>query len=138
MTCVFCKIVNWETPSQRVYEDDNYIAFLDINPINFGHTLIIPRKHNVNIDDAPAEILTGMMLLTKKIAPAIMKAMNAEGYNIGINNYEAAGQAVDHIHFHIIPRFVNDGFRLWHGRDRYPEGQMGETAKKIKEMLDKS
>jgi len=137
MICVFCKIVNWETPSQRVYEDDNYIAFLDINPINFGHALIIPRKHFVNIDDTPVETLSDMIRLTKKIASAVMDAMKADGYNIGVNNYPAAGQAVDHVHFHIIPRYENDGLQLWHGRERYVEGQMGETAKKIKEIIDK-
>lgn len=135
MSCVFCKIVAWETPSQRVYEDDKFIAFLDINPVNFGHTLIIPRDHHATLHEAPDEVLEGMIKLSKKIAQAVVRAMNAQGYNLGVNNGAVAGQAVDHVHFHLIPRFENDGFKLWHGRNRYGEGEMGATAKKIKDLL---
>lgn len=133
--CVFCKIVKWETPSQRVYEDDHLIAFLDINPVNWGHTLIIPREHYANFHETPDEILQEMIVLAKKLGPAIVEAMGADGYNIGINNGQAAGQAVDHVHIHVIPRRIDDGFKSWHGRDRYPEGKMGETAKKIKQLI---
>jgi histidine triad (HIT) family protein len=121
-----------------VYEDDKYVAFLDINPINFGHTLVIPREHYPSLHETPDEVLAGMMKITKKIAPAIVKAMKADGYNVGVNTGMAAGQAVDHVHFHLIPRFADDGFRAWAGRNRYDEGEMGVTAKKIKENLEKS
>lgn len=137
MPCVFCKIVKWETPSQRVYEDDKYIAFLDINPINFGHTLVIPREHYASLHETPDEVLAGMINLVKKLAPAAVRAMGAAGYNVGVNTGTAAGQAVEHVHFHIIPRFMDDGFRAWAGRERYPEGEMGATAKKIKAELEK-
>jgi len=133
--CVFCKIVKWETPSQRVYEDEKYLAFLDINPINFGHTLIIPREHYPTFHETPDEVLAGMISLAKKIAPAMVGAMNADGYNLGVNTGRAAGQAVDHMHLHLIPRFANDGFKAWQGRNSYPEGEMGATARKIKEVL---
>ena len=133
--CVFCQIVNWETPSQRVYEDGHYIAFLDINPVNFGHTLIISREHYENIEATPEDALLEMMKIGKKLGPAIAKAVGADGYNITINNGVAAGQAVFHIHIHIIPRFVNDGFAAWHGRSRYAEGEMGKMAGKIKAEL---
>lgn len=134
--CVFCKIVKWETPSQRVYEDDKYIAFLDINPINFGHTLIIPRQHFENVEATPDEVLADMIKLSKKIGPAITKAMRADGYNIKINDGRAAGQEIDHIHIHVIPRTAGDGIYRLSARDRYPEGKMGETAKKIKKELE--
>lgn len=133
--CVFCKIAAWETPSQRVYEDEKYIAFLDINPVNWGHTLIIPREHYGNLEETPEQVLAGMILLAQKIGPAILKAMGADGYNVTINNGAAAGQAVEHMHIHLIPRYSKDGFESWHGRDRYGEGQMGATAKKIKNFL---
>jgi len=136
MPCVFCKIVNWETPSQRVYEDDQYIAFLDINPINPGHTLVIPREHYEKVEDTPEDVLAGMIKIVKKIASAMVKAMNVPAYNIGINNGSVAGQAVAHVHIHIIPRHEGDGLRAWHGRERYPAGKMGETAKKIKAELE--
>lgn len=130
--CVFCKIVKWETPSQRVYEDERYIAFLDINPINFGHTLIIPRKHYENVEATPEGVLADMIKLAKKIGPAIVKAMGADGYNIKINDGRAAGQEIDHIHIHVIPRLEGDGVYRLPARDRYPEGEMGATTKKIK------
>lgn len=133
--CVFCKIVNWETPSQRVYEDDKLIAFLDINPINSGHTLIIPRAHYTNVLDTPAEVWTEMMRLTQKVGAAAMKAMGSDGFNIGVNTGRAAGQLVDHVHVHVIPRLLNDGLKSWPSRNRYAEGQMGETAKKIRAVL---
>jgi len=137
MSCVFCKIANWETPSQRVYEDDKYIAFLDINPLNFGHTLVIPRAHYETFHDAPDEVVAEMAKIAKKLSPAIVKAAKADGYNLTVNTGRAAGQAVDHVHIHIIPRYSSDGFPPWQGRARYQEGEMGETAKKIKEELGK-
>lgn len=133
--CVFCKVAAWETPSQRVYEDDKYIAFLDINPINFGHTLIIPREHYANFQEAPAEVVADMVRIGQKIAPAIMEAMNAKAFNVVFNSGEEAGQAVHHVHMHIIPRYGDDGHKQWQGRNRYDEGEMGATAKKIKELI---
>lgn len=135
MNCVFCKIVNWETPSQRVYEDDKYITFLDINPINFGHSLIIPREHYQNVEETPGEVLADMIKLAKKIGPAMVSAMKADGYNIKINNGRAAGQEVDHVHMHMIPRLSDDGIYALTKRERYAEGEMGATAKKIKELI---
>jgi len=133
--CVFCKIVAWETPSQRVYEDDNFIAFLDINPVNFGHTLIIPREHYANFTETPENVLCEMIKLAKKVAPAILDAMSAPAYNVTFNAGEEAGQAVHHVHVHIIPRYADDGHKAWTGRQRYAEGEMGATAKKIKELV---
>ncbi|MDP3741220.1 MAG: HIT family protein [bacterium] len=133
--CVFCKIVKWETPSQRVYEDEDYLAFLDINPINFGHTLIIPRAHYENVESTPDDVFSDLIRLAKKIGPAMAKAMNANGYNIKINNGRAAGQEVDHVHLHVIPRFTGDGIYSLPPRNRYGEGEMGETVKKIKQEL---
>ncbi len=133
--CVFCKIVAWETPSQRVYEDDEFIAFLDINPVNFGHTLVIPREHYANFQVTPEQTLAGMMKIAKKIAPAMTTAMNAPAFNVTFNSGQEAGQAVDHVHLHIIPRYADDGHKSWIGRHRYAEGEMGATASKIQELM---
>lgn len=137
-SCVFCKIASWETPSQRVYEDDEFIAFLDINPVNFGHILLIPRAHYVTLHETPDEVLSAMIKLAKKLVLAIVEAMQAQGYNIGVNTGIAAGQAIWHVHFHLIPRFEGDGLKTWAGRERYDEGEMGKTAKKIKEAIKQS
>src|SRR3989344_3193852 len=133
--CVFCKIVKLETPSQRVYEDDEYIAFLDINPINFGHTLVVPKAHYENVLDVPPEVIAGMIKIAKKVAPAVVEAMRADGFNIGINNGRAAGQLVEHVHIHVIPRFEADNLKSWPSRFRYAGGGMGATAKKSKDMI---
>lgn len=133
--CVFCKIAKWETPSQRVYEDDKYIAFLDINPVNFGHTLVIPREHYANFLETPDDVLAEMSALAKKIAPAILEAMSSPAFNVSFNVGSEAGQAVHHVHLHIIPRYADDGHKAWTGRNRYGEGEMGATAKNIKERI---
>jgi histidine triad (HIT) family protein len=134
--CIFCKIIAGEIPAEKVYEDENTLAFLDIKPVNFGHTLLIPKKHSQNIFDLPTEELQGMMPALKKVAEAIKESVNADGLNITNNHEAAAGQLVYHLHFHIIPRFSNDGFVHWHGKS-YAEGEMSATAEKIKSALKK-
>ncbi|RME53448.1 HIT family protein, partial [Candidatus Woesearchaeota archaeon] len=114
--CIFCKIIAGEIPSQMVYENDKVFAFLDINPINKGHTLIVPREHHEDFLDTPDDVLQDMIVRVKKIARAIMTAVNADGFNLGVNTKPAAGQIVFHTHMHIIPRFEGDGLRHWPGK----------------------
>ena len=114
--CIFCKITNGEIPSKKVYEDDNVYAFLDIMPVNKGHTLVIAKNHTESIEEASDEDLKNLILAVKKIAPAVVKAVNAIAYNVGVNNGKGAGQIVPHLHFHIMPRFEGDGLRLWEGK----------------------
>ncbi len=132
--CIFCKIVKNEIPADKVYEDENFLAFLDITPINPGHTLLIPKEHYENLYDLPDEILTKMAPIIKKIALAVKTGVNAEGINIGMNNEGPAGQLVLHAHFHIMPRFSNDGHISWQGK-KYPPEEFSKTAEKIRENL---
>ncbi len=132
--CIFCKIIKGEISANKVYESKNALAFLDITPTNPGHVLLIPKKHCENLYDLPNETLKQLALILKKIAVAIKKAVGAEGINIGMNNEKAAGQIVPHAHFHIIPRFSNDGYRLWKGKS-YPESHIKKTAEKIRKFL---
>ena len=132
--CIFCKIVSGEIPSEKVYEDEETLAFLDIRPVNKGHTLVIPKKHCGNVFDMPEEAWLSMMRTAQKIAPAIKKAVGAVGMNINTNNERAAGQLVFHAHAHLIPRFENDGYKLW-PQHPYPEGEAKEVAEKIKTSL---
>src|SRR3989344_7777600 len=129
--CVFCKIVKREIPSDKIYEDDNFFAFLDINPNNPGHTLVIPKKHYKNIYDLPDEILCAIGPIVKKISIAVKKGVNADGINIIMNNDGAAGQIVPHAHFHIIPRFADDDLRHWPGKSFLKE-ESAKIAEKIK------
>jgi len=134
MDCIFCKIVAGEIPSHKVYQDDNVFAFLDIAPVNPGHTLVIPKKHFVNMEEIPEDELVKLIKVVKKIGKAIKRELAVSGYNVQINNDPVAGQLVPHLHFHIMPRNENDGLKLW-PQDKYQEGEAEQAAKKIKTNL---
>jgi histidine triad (HIT) family protein len=131
--CLFCKIASKEIPADLIYEDDKVVAFLDIKPVNKGHSLIIPKKHSHDLLDADDATLGTMIARVKKIAGAIMAATGAAGFNLGINTKSAAGQVVFHTHFHIIPRFSNDGLKMWPHSESEPKTrkQMAEEIKKF-------
>ncbi len=134
-SCLFCKIANKEVPSTIVYEDDTVLAFLDINPVNIGHTLVIPKAHHENLYALPDDILAKMTLVIKKLSIAVKESVSADGINIAMNNGAAAGQVVEHAHIHIIPRHENDGFKPWHGARGYEEGEKESISEKIKLQL---
>ena len=129
--CVFCKIVKGEIPAHKVYEDETTLAFLDITPVNIGHTLVIPKKHYVNIYETPEEIMMHIMRTVKKISHAVKIGLKADGINVTMNNDPAAGQVVFHAHIHIIPRHANDGFGAWQGKRSYKEGEKEVIVEKI-------
>lgn len=132
--CIFCKIVRGDIPSYKIYEDDKVSAFLDIMPVNKGHVIVVPREHYENLVDTPSEVLCSIMSVIKKIVPAILKSVKSEGFNLGVNNGYIAGQAVPHLHFHIIPRFSNDGHRLFES-GAYNSGEAEEIQEAIKTNL---
>ncbi|MEA2112992.1 MAG: HIT family protein [Patescibacteria group bacterium] len=111
--CLFCKIVSGEIPCHKVYEDKNFLAFLDINPANLGHTLIIPKKHSKNILEMDDELSKEMIIIIKKISKKIKTSLKSDGINILMNNEAGAGQIIFHTHVHIIPRFLDDGLKHW-------------------------
>src|SRR3989338_11493803 len=131
MDCIFCKIIKGELPSFKVYEDDVTLAFLDIRPVNPGHTLIVPKRHSKNLFDVPSEDWVAVAKVVRDLAHVVEKAVAADGINININNREHSGQVVDHAHVHIIPRFKGDGFKLWTQR-QYKEGEAESTLEKIR------
>jgi len=132
--CIFCKIINKEIPSCIVYESKEVIAFLDISPINKGHTLVMPKKHYETFLDLPKSELEVLFGKIQEVTKAVIKATNADGFNLLLNNKRAAGQVVDHVHFHVIPRFENDGLKHWpHGK--YNEGEDEKIATKIRSFL---
>jgi histidine triad (HIT) family protein len=130
--CIFCKIIAGKLLSAKIYEDTTAVAFLDISPINKGHTLVVPKKHCVNLLDVDAQTLSQTMMVVQKIAQALRKY--ADGVNIGQNNDRAAGQIVDHLHFHVIPRYKKDGLEAWPGGG-YKEGEIESVAEEIKNLL---
>lgn len=135
--CIFCRIVKGEIPCAKVYEDENYMAFLDISPVNKGHTLIIPKGHYEDLLNTPDEVLCGMLADTKKIAKAVLKAVGAKAFNVSINVGKGSGQLVPHLHIHIMPRFPGDGHHLFK-QGSYAEGEIQKVADDIKKELTSS
>jgi len=132
MDCIFCKIIEGEIPSSRVYEDDNFIAFLDINPVHKGHVLIVPKRHFVNVFDTPGDVGALFYSVIVKIAKAVRNAVGCDGVNIVQNNEAAAGQEIFHSHVHIIPRFKKDGLKGHPQKEKYSDfGEMADFAEKI-------
>ncbi len=130
---LFTKIVRGDLPSWRVYEDDRVIGILDINPVNKGHVLVIPKEPYANVHDLPEELFAHLMVVAKRVSGAVQKATNADGINIIMNNGADAGQLiVNHAHVHIVPRFKDDGFKGWPSRHQYDEGEKEVVAEKIR------
>ena len=109
--CLFCKIVKREIPSDILYEDDEVLVFLDIYPIARGHTLFIPKKHITDLYELKGEEI-GFMRNLPKIARKLKDATGASGINLIQNNGKDAGQVIFHLHFHLIPRYSNDGLTI--------------------------
>jgi histidine triad (HIT) family protein len=133
--CIFCRIAAGGQPSEKIYEDKNTFAFLDINPVNLGHVLIVPKTHSRNIFDISENECAHIFETARKISLAVKSATKAEGVNIMMNNELSAGQIIYHSHVHIIPRYKNDGFAPWHGSRGYEEGEMEQMGKIIRENL---
>ena len=133
--CIFCKIVKKQIPADIIYEDNNTLAFLDINPVNIGHTLVIPKEHYKTITDTPDAILANMMKTAKRVAKALKKGLNVDGFNIHCNNGKVAGQVVFHVHLHIIPRLSKDNLKPWPKTKDFHAKETEKIVYKIKNEL---
>ncbi|MBI4738110.1 HIT family protein [Candidatus Woesearchaeota archaeon] len=129
--CIFCKIIVGQIPCTKIYENHKAMAFLDINPINNGHTLVMPKAHHETLLDTPDDVLAETVKLAKRVAKAVKEGTGADGVNLGQNNFSAAGQLVFHLHFHVIPRFSGDGLHHWPGQKYASKEEEQEVAKKI-------
>ena len=134
--CVFCRIASGKAPASIVYEDTNILAFMDLNPANVGHTLVIPREHWENIYDVPEKTLAEMAAVVKRVSVAVKKTVGADGIKIIQLNGRAAGQLVMHIHIHVIPTNSKTGGMMGNRRRITPERRdLDENAKKIRKNL---
>ena len=133
--CLFCKIIAGKIPSSKVYEDEQCYAFLDINPVNIGHTLLVPKTHSENLYTVTDEDIAHMAIVLKKLSIAIKQAVKADGINIEMNNEPLAGQLIFHTHLHIVPRFEGDGFIHWKGARGYHDNEVSKVAEEISKML---
>ena len=134
--CIFCRIAKGEIPCAKIYEDDNVLAFLDLAPVHYGHTLVIPKSHHKDMLEVPSELGSAVFAALQKVAAAVMKATGAQGFNVMQNNGLAAGQTVFHIHWHIIPRFEDDGLNMWEQGSYSDMEAMQAMAAKVASYLE--
>jgi histidine triad (HIT) family protein len=125
--CIFCKIVAGQIPCHKLHEDEHVLAFLDVSPLSRGHCLIIPKGHYATLDQVPPEVAAACGRLMPRLSKAVMAATGATAWNVLQNNGKAAHQAVDHVHFHIIPKTAAAGLGI-----TWPSGKLGtEEAKDL-------
>ncbi len=109
--CIFCKISRGEIPADKIYEDEKFVAFPDIKPVGEGHTLVIPKKHFKTLMDLDEDTSCEYFKILQKVGKILMEKYNADGFNVVLNNGKAAGQIVNHVHFHLLPRKGGDNKR---------------------------
>lgn len=137
--CIFCRIIEGEAPARVVYEDEDTMAFLDVNPLSEGHTLVVPKAHHETLTDLPEDEGAKLMRTIHRITPEIEAAVDADATTVGFNNGVAAGQEIDHVHGHIVPRFEKDGGRPIHavaGRNpKLSDEELDDIAEDIADSL---
>jgi len=112
--CLFCQIVDGEIPSHTVYEDEEVYAFLDVNPLAKGHTLVVPKDHHERVRDLPESAAAAIGTTVASVSRAVEDAVDAPATTIAYNNGPEAGQEIDHVHAHVVPRFAGDGAGALH------------------------
>ncbi len=135
MNCVFCSIVAGATPAAVVYEDDDTVAFMDINPVSRGHVLVVTKDHYRNLYDIDSEAAAAVMRTAVRVARAVRAALQPDGMNLFQSNERAAFQSVFHFHVHIIPRWIGDELRLPPRVQRAEVSVLQEIAASIREHL---
>jgi len=136
--CVFCKITQKQAPAAILYEDNETLAFLDIRPLNEGHTLIIPKTHYETVYNMPEELVCHIYKLVKRMAVAVKNATQADGITIIQQNGSAAGQEIFHLHVHIVPRFEGQKLPHFHDIPHAKREQLEQIAQKIWQQLESS
>ena len=129
--CIFCKIAAGEIPSTTLYEDEEFRVILDLGPASKGHALILPKEHYANIYEIPDELASKAIILAKKMAGIMTRALNCDGFNIVQNNGEPAGQTVFHFHVHLIPRYEDDQVGLTWNPGSLTEEDKEEVLRKV-------
>ncbi len=134
-SCIFCKIVHKQAQASIIYEDEEVMVFLDIRPLNIGHSLVIPKAHYIDIFDTPEKELTHVHKIAKKVSNAIKKATGADGISIIQQNGKAAGQDIFHIHVHVVPRFEGQKLPSFSELREVERAKLDMMTKKIKQYL---
>ncbi len=132
--CIFCKIIAGDIPCWKVLETETVLAFLDVGPLAEGHVLVIPKEHHATLDGMPEDLAADCARVVVRVSRAVREALGADGWNVLQNNGRVSGQAVDHVHFHVIPRRDGDGLGY-----RWNAGKLGEeAAERVLATLQKS
>lgn len=134
--CIFCKIVAGEIPCFKLYEDQHTLAFMDINPVNPGHCLVVPKNHSPNLFETDDQDLANTMATVRKVARAVQTALNPYGLNLLQANGPGAAQSVFHLHVHVIPRAHDDDLRMNWGLTAGKKDEIAAIAEKIKAALE--
>ena len=134
MNCIFCEIIQGKRKGQFIYEDENYVAFLDKYPIDKGHSLVLPREHHEQVTDMTPRKVGELFSIVPKIAKAVVNTTKADAFSMAQNNGRAAKQIVPHVHVHIIPRF-NDRGTIWTKRDIAKDDELEILAEQIRKMI---
>ena len=134
MTSIFTKIIQGEIPCEKIIETDSEIAILDIMPCAEGHTLVIPKLEVKRLEDLPESEALSLMRTIQHVAKAVSAAFDGIDYNLILNNGANAGQEVEHVHFHVLPRCQGSP-RPFHQRYKYADGEMQEVGAKIRNCL---
>jgi histidine triad (HIT) family protein len=135
LRCIFCKIVRGEVPSARVLETDQALVFLDINPLNPGHALIVPRAHHAHLGELPDDLAAQVGSLLPRVCQAVKAATGADGINVVVNIGAAAGQTIDHCHWHVIPRFANDHLHWPWPQGKYQGDELNQMRLRVEREL---
>ena len=135
MDCIFCKIIAGEIPCFKLYESDDVLAFMDINPANEGHALVIPKEHSADVHAVSGAAISSTVITAKMIAAAIEKTLSPDGINLLQCNGPAAAQSVLHFHMHVLPRRDGDELKLNWGLEPGDMDAIGKLAERIRANL---
>jgi histidine triad (HIT) family protein len=129
--CIFCRIISGDIPASLLLDNDSVVSFLDINPVNRGHALVVPKRHAASLLDLQDEELAAAAAGIRQVAAAVKAATGCPAFNVLQNDGRAAGQLVAHVHFHVIPRGPDDGFSFGWRQLAYGEGELDEMVRKV-------
>jgi histidine triad (HIT) family protein len=128
--CLFCRIIQGEISVHKVYEDEATLAFLDIKPVNPGHLLVIAKRHSRNLEETSGSDWQALALTVQQLGRRLKEKLGAPAYNVGLNNGAEAGQEIEHLHVHLIPRYADDGHQSW-SRKSYGAGEEEAVKDKL-------
>lgn len=137
MDCIFCDIILRKADAEIIYEDEKVLAFMDINPIHFGHVLVVPKIHCTDFLSIPEDYLNSIIHAGRIVTEALISSLKPDGYNLFTNNGIAAGQSVFHFHLHITPRYFNDEIKFKLNLKKYEETEMKKFADLIRGNIKK-